>query len=333
VLDEVKLLVKSLTSFRSVIVTGGAGFIGSHIVDKLIDLNVADEVVVIDNFSSGRIENLSQHLGSRRVKIVKDDLRFWGEWVAYFRGADAVIHMAANPEVRLSSVEPRTHFDENVLATFNVLEASRLNDVQIHVFASSSTVYGDAKIIPTPEDHPLNPISVYGASKAACELLYTSYSNLYGFRVAIARYANIIGKRSNHGVIVDFIAKLRSNPHQLEILGDGTQRKSYLHVSDAVDATMILLNYASASKGAHAFNVGNEDWVDVKTIADIVVEEMGLSGVEYRFKLGTPDGRGWPGDVKFMLLDISKIKLLGWRPRMSSKEAVRRTVREHLGKI
>ncbi|MEL9940377.1 MAG: NAD-dependent epimerase/dehydratase family protein [Ignisphaera sp.] len=320
--------------FEKVVVTGGAGFIGSHLVDYLVAKSLAKKIVVIDNFSSGSLKNVEHHLGKEYFVLVNADLKFFDrKWVDVFREADTVFHFAANPEVRVSSIEPRTHFNENVVATFNVLEASRLNDVKLHFFASSSTVYGDAEKIPTPEDYALRPISVYGASKAACEMLYHSYSHLYGFSIAIGRYANIIGYRSNHGVIIDFINKLRNNPTTLEILGDGTQRKSYLHVSDTIEATMAITLYAKNNKGFHVFNIGNNDWITVKEIADIVVDEMNLKNVQYKYVRVTPDGRGWPGDVKFMLLDISKIvSLTQWRPRLSSKEAVRKTVREFLGK-
>ncbi|WFO75480.1 NAD-dependent epimerase/dehydratase family protein [Desulfurococcaceae archaeon MEX13E-LK6-19] len=318
-----------------VIVTGGAGFIGSHLVDEL-SRRGAEKIIVVDNLSNGRLDNLSRHMGKGYFSFVKADLKDPnGQWVDSFKDADVVFHFAANPEVRVSSVDPRSHFNENIYATFNVLEAARKHDVKYHVFASSSTVYGEAKIIPTPEDyHPLEPISVYGATKLACEALYISYAKLYGFKVLIARYANIIGPRSNHGVIIDFINKLKKNPKRLEILGDGTQKKSYLHVYDAVDATLHAFNYLvkESNNDYEVFNIGSSDWIQVIKIADIIVEEMGLKNVEYVFVKTTPDGRGWPGDVKLMLLDISKLKSIGWSPRWNSYEAVRKTVRELLGK-
>jgi len=320
--------------FNSIAVTGGAGFIGSHLVDALASPGVS-RIVVIDNLSSGRIENLLRHIGKPYLVFVNSDLKNpSGDWVKALKEVDAVLHYAANPEVRVSSVEPRRHFEENIVATFNLLEAARLSDVEYHVFASSSTVYGEARTIPTPEDyHPLEPISVYGATKLACEALYVSYAKLYGFKVLIARYANIIGPRSEHGVIVDFIRKLRGNPRELEILGDGSQRKSYLHVYDAVDATLHLLRHlVESGREYEVYNIGSEDWIEVREIARIVAEEMGLTSVEYRYVPVTPDGRGWPGDVKFMLLDISRLKSTGWRPKWGSREAVRLTVRQLLGK-
>ncbi|MET1160409.1 MAG: NAD-dependent epimerase/dehydratase family protein [Thermoprotei archaeon] len=324
---------RNIGFFERAVVTGGAGFIGSHLVDYLVKLG-AKEIRVIDNLSSGNLDNLSNHLEKPYLKFSKSDLkRFSDELVRLFRDTEIVFHYAANPEVRVSSIEPRRHFEENVVATFNVLEAARLNDVKYHVFASSSTVYGEARVIPTPEDyHPLEPISVYGASKLACEALYISYAKLYGFKVIIARYANIIGPRSTHGVIIDFINKLRKNPKRLEILGDGTQKKSYLHVYDAVEATLHLVKRFDLVKDYDVYNIGSEDWIEVREIARIVVEEMNLSNVEFVYVKTTPDGRGWPGDVKFMLLDISKLKKTGWKPRWNSREAVRKTVRQLLGK-
>ena len=316
-----------------VIVTGGCGFLGSHLVDKLIELD--HEVLVIDNLSSGSLNNVKNHISKPYFKLIKDDLKVLGDWLNSFKEAEAVFHFAANPEVRVSVIDPRIHFNENILAAFNVLEACRKYDVPYIVFASSSTVYGDAKVIPTPEDyHPLEPISVYGACKLACENLIITYSKLYGLKGLILRYANIIGPRSNNGVIVDFIDKLKRNPKELEILGDGTQRKSYLHVFDAINATLHLFKvFKENSRDYEIYNVGSEDWVTVREIADIVIEEMGLKNVKYVFKPGTPDGRGWPGDVKFMLLDISKLKSTGWSPQWSSRDAVRITVKQLLGKL
>ena len=311
----------------SVLVTGGAGFIGSHIVDRLPEY--FERVIVLDNLSSGRIENIRHHFGKKYFSLVRADLKFFDmDWVKFFN-VDTVFHYAANPEVRVSVLEPRTHFEENLLATFNVLEACRKNDVSCIVFASTSTVYGDAQTIPTPEQYyPLEPISVYGCCKLACENLLTTYSKLYGIKALILRYANVIGPRSAHGVIFDFINKLKTCPKVLEILGDGTQKKSYIHVKDAVDATVHLYrNFKSSKSNYSIYNVGNEDWITVKDIADIILKEMGLSNIEYHFSPATEDGRGWLGDVKFMLLDISKLKSTGWMPSMNSEQAVKDTVK------
>lgn len=315
------------------LVTGGAGFMGSYIVDKLAEAGF--NITVIDNLSTGNMGNIIYHIDKPYFTFIEGDLKSYDEISRWFRGVDTVFHYAANPEVRVSVTSPKVHFRENILSTFNVLEACRKYDVKYLVFASTSTVYGDAKELPTGEGyHPLEPISVYGASKLACENLIISYSNLYGIKCLILRYANIIGPRSDHGVIIDFINKLKDNPLELEILGDGSQRKSYLHIDDAVHATIHLYKNILLKKDINyeIYNVGNEDWITVRRIADIIVDEMGLKNVKYKFKPATRDGRGWLGDVKNMLLDISKLKCTGWRPKWNSHQAVRRTVREILDK-
>lgn len=314
------------------VVTGGAGFIGSHLVDKLMEMG--HEVIVIDDLSSGRIENISRWLDSSSFKLVRADLSRPGEWARELTGVEIVYHFAANPEVRVSTTDPEEHFRANVQATFNVLEAMRKWGAGAIVFASSSTVYGEAKVLPTPEDyHPYEPISVYGASKLACEVLISTYSRLYGMRGASLRLANVVGPRSTHGVIFDFINKLRRDRRRLEILGDGTQRKSYVHVSDVVDATVMVAEYVLRGNISYeAFNVGSPDTISVIDIARIVIESMGLEDVELAFRPATPDGRGWPGDVKVMHLDISKIiRTIGWRPRLNSYEAVKNAVEHYLG--
>jgi UDP-glucose 4-epimerase len=246
-----------------------------------------------------------------------------------FRGVDVVFHYAANPEVRVSVTEPRIHFEENLQTTFNVLEACRRFKVPYLVFASTSTVYGDAEVVPTPEDYqPLKPISVYGAVKLACETLIDTYARLYGLKALILRYANVVGPRMRHGAITDFIRKLKADPKRLEVLGDGSQRKSYIYVEDAVDATLKALDYVLRSgESMEVFNVGSEDWISVREIADMAVEALGLKNVEYVYRPATGDGRGWIGDVKLMLLDISRLKkATGWSPRLGSREAVWKTL-------
>jgi len=313
--------------FGRVLVTGGAGFIGSHLVDAL--MGHGNDVVVLDNLSSGSLRNIARWLGHPNFKFIKGDLLNTQEIVEALYGCQAVFHLAANPEVRVGSVAPEVHFQQNVMATYNLLEALRKSEtVKILAFTSSSTVYGEAEI-PTPEDYPsLKPISIYGASKLACEALISGYAHTYGFKASIYRLANVVGSRSKHGVIVDFIRKLRKNPRELEILGDGTQRKSYIHVTDCVKA--LLLGLDAVHSYTEVFNVGSEDQIDVLTIAKIVTEEMELDNVEFRLTGGVDGGRGWIGDVKNMLLDISKLKSLGWRPELNSAESVRLAVKEML---
>jgi UDP-glucose 4-epimerase len=214
----------------------------------------------------------------------------------------------------------------NIVATYRVLEAMRTHGIPELVFTSTSTIYGEATVIPTPEDYtPLEPISVYGASKLACEALISAYCHSFQMRSWVFRFANIIGERSGHGVITDFIHKLRQNPKELEILGDGRQTKSYLEVHECVEA--MLYAVGQAKEPVNTFNIGSEDWIDVKTIADIVADEMHLPSVRHRFTGGK---RGWVGDVPKMQLGIEKITELGWKPRLGSQESVRIATRAML---
>jgi len=299
-----------------VLVTGGAGFIGSFLAEKLLQKGF--EVKILDNFSTGTLKNLS-HIQDQ-VEIVRGDIRSPQDLEKAINGVDAVFHFAANPEVRIG--DPGEHFEHNILATYLLLETMRKKNVKDIVFASSSTVYGDAQKLPTPEDSALKPISVYGASKLACESLISSYAHTYGFRGVALRYANVVGPRAIRGVIKDFILKLKANPRELEILGDGTQTKSYIWIDDAVDAT--ILAWEKTKEGFEPYNVGSIDAISVKEVADIVVEVMGLRDVSYRFTGGVMGGRGWVGDVKYMHLDIAKLQRMGWSPKYSSREAVRK---------
>jgi len=306
------------------IVTGGAGFIGSHIVDALVA--GGDDVLVIDDCSAGTPENLARHQASGQVTFVRQNLLDEG-WQEHLKGADRVYHIAADPDVRQSAVTPDSQVKNNVIATYRVLEAMRAHGVPELVFTSTSTVYGEARIIPTPETYtPLEPISVYGATKLACEALISSYCHSFDMQAWVYRFANIIGERSNHGVIPDFIHKLRENPQELEILGDGRQTKSYLEVGECVHAVQFGIDHAHDP--VNTFNIGSEDWIDVVAIADIVTEEMNLSGVRYRF---TGGARGWVGDVPKMQLSVERLKALGWRCGTTSRESVRTATRSLLG--
>lgn len=313
-------------SFNNVLVTGGAGFIGSHLVDALMKSGV--RVTVLDNLSGGRLSNLSTWLKNPRFKFVRGDMLNPRDVREALENCEIVFHLAANPNVRVGAFNTKIDYEQNILATYNLLEALRESgECGSIVFTSTSTVYGEAEKMPTPEDYgPLKPISLYGASKLACEALISGYSHLFGFKSVICRLANIVGPRSGHGVIYDFISKLRNNPRFLEVLGDGTQRKSYLYVKDCVEA-MILAAEKSGGR-VEIYNIGSEDTVDVASIARIVIEEMGLKDVEIHYTGGVDGGRGWRGDVKAMLLDISRIKSLGWRPKLNSAEAVRQAAKD-----
>jgi UDP-glucose 4-epimerase len=317
---------------KKIAITGGAGFIGSALAKALVDIGV--NVTVIDNLCTGSLKNLTHLLDNPNFTFVKADLtKLPDTFNVIEEDCDAVFHLAANPDVRIGSSDTRIDFDNNLLATYNLLEKIRKSSTcKKMIFTSTSTVYGDAEQIPTPEDYgPLLPISLYGASKLACESLISGYSHMFGFKSAILRLANIIGPTSNHGVIFDFVRKLRLNPHFLEVLGDGKQNKSYLYIDDCIRA--ILLAYQSLDhkdNSIQIFNVGSQDKIEVSAIAHIIAEEMELDDLEIYSRSIVNGGRGWSGDVKYMQLDTSKIKALGWKAEQQSEKAVRKTVRKLL---
>jgi len=307
------------------LVTGGAGFIGSHLTEEL--LKEGHKVAVLDNFSNGKTENLQHLRVNPSLTLVKEDLKKPKKLEQLARQSDTIFHLAANPEVRLGETDPRTHFEENILATFNLLEAVRKSGKpKTFVFASTSTVYGEARQVPTPEDYgPLIPISTYGASKLACEALITSYAHTFDHRALILRLANIIGPKSNHGVIVDFIKKVKANPNELTILGDGKQEKSYLYISDCIEAIIHLTEtFSKNTERIDVFNIGSNDKVTVTQIAKTVAQIMNTPRVKFKFTGGVDGGRGWKGDVKTMQLSIDKLVRTGWKPIYTSRQAVKR---------
>lgn len=309
-----------------IIVTGGAGFIGSHLADKLIA--GGNEVTVIDNLSSGKMEFIEHHDQDPNFKLVKLDMLELEKLKIAIKGADMVYHLAANPDVRLGAENTKVHLEQNIIVTYNLLEAMRMNKLQNIAFTSTSTVYGEAFIIPTPENYgPLIPISLYGASKLACEALITSYCHTFEMRSWIFRFANIVGERGTHGIIIDFINKLKANPLALEILGDGQQRKSYIHVSDCIDGIMFAVN--NSNEMANIFNIGSNDTINSTEIGELIVNEMGLHNVKFTYTGGT---RGWKGDVPKMLLSIDKLRKLGWNPSHNSKSSVIAATRSTLEK-
>ncbi len=283
-------------------------------------------MTVVDNLSGGKREFLEPHDGDPRFRFVKADLSRDGFVCADFKGADMVYHLAANPDVRAGVTDTKTPITQNVLTTYNVLESMRLNGVRRIAFTSTSTVYGEATVVPTPENYaPLLPISLYGASKLSCEALISSYCHTFGMTAWIYRFANIVGSRGTHGVIFDFIRKLRADPEKLTILGDGRQSKSYLHISDCVEAMQYVVNNAKGS--VNVYNIGSEDRFDVTGIARVVSEEMGLKNVRFEY---TGGDRGWKGDVPFMALSVDRIRKLGWKPKHDSEASVRLCVKELL---
>jgi len=322
---------KEVGRSTNALVTGGAGFVGSHLVDALVERG--DDVTVIDNLSSGKMENLRQLSKTRGLKFLKMDLKAPDSLVEILDGVSAVFHFAADPEVRVGKVDPSVHFRENLLSTFNLLEAARASGGdKVIVFASTSTVYGEPTQLPTGEDYgPMLPISTYGASKLGCESLLSSYAYTHGLRGLILRMGNCVGARSGHGVVVDFIKRLKANPHELEILGDGSQTKSYVHVSDCMSAIFAALDsFLQSHRKVEVYNLSSPDQVNVKRIAQIVVQELGLRNVRFTLSGGVDGGRGWFGDVKMMNLSVKKLQGLGWQPKLNSEEAVRAATRELL---
>jgi len=297
-------------------ITGGAGFIGSHVVDRLVPKN---GVTVYDNLSSGKETFISEHFGKPFFRFVKADLLDAGTLSREMRGHDSVWHLAANPDIRKGMESTMIDLEQNTIATYNVLESARRTDIKTFVFSSTSTIYGRAKKFPTPEDYgPCLPISLYGASKLACEGLVTAFAELYGIKVWIYRFANIVGHRSTHGILYDLVEKLNDDRAKLEVLGDGKQMKSYLLVEECVDGMMYGLRRAKDK--VNYFNLGASDQISVKEIVQILLDETKLKKVKVRYTGG--EG-GWKGDVPKFLLDNRKMAKLGWKPKHTSKQAVR----------
>ena len=312
---------KSVDSRDMVVVTGGAGFIGSHLVDRLVKRD--EHVIVLDNFSSGELEFLQNSI--EKITLVDIDL-LNDDFEIYLKGAKIVYHLAANPEVQLGITKPEVMQEQNIDVTEKVLKTMNNAGCNRIVFTSTSTVYGDAEKIPTPESASLKPISAYGSSKLDAENLIIKYCKDHGFRGVSYRFANCVGPRSNHGVTYDFVNKLKDNPEELEILGDGKQHKSYFHVEDCISAMLAKAPAELCDKGEFvALNVGAKDAVDVVTLANEVCKALKLKGVEYKFTGGVDGGRGWKGDVKKMRLDIEIMKSHGWNPQYTSRKAIRNT--------
>jgi len=313
-----------------ILITGGAGFIGSHLANTLTSEGC--NVTVIDNLSAGSLSNLSFSEKIKNFSFTKTDLNDLEGLKKALINVKTVFHLAAYPEVRTGYEHPEFCYKENIQNTFNLLEKIRHTNVENIFFTSSSTVYGEPAVIPTPENFgPLVPISPYGASKIASEALVTSYCHTYGIKGWIFRLANVIGSRSRHGVIWDFINKLKKNQKKMEILGDGKQTKSYIHVTDCIES--FLHSISKTSKLVEIFNVGNVDQVNVISIAKIVCNKMKLENVELITTGGVENGRGWIGDVKTMHLDISKLKSIGWSPKLSSEQSIALATEELLREV
>lgn len=304
------------------LVTGGAGFIGSNLVDRL--LADGHSATAYDNFSTGQERFLERAVpcGGGRFTLVRGDILDLAALTQAMRGADVVFHLAANADVRHGTEHPDRDLQQNTIGTFNVLEAMRANGVTRIAFSSTGSIYGEPDVFPTPEDAPFpKQTSLYGASKLAGEALVQAYCEGFGFRGYIFRFVSILGDRYSHGHVFDFYKRLRQNPLELTVLGDGRQRKSYLHVQDCVDAIFTALERADGR--VNIFNLGTDEYCQVRESIGWISGELGLSP-----KLAYTGGeRGWIGDSPFIFLDCRKIRALGWAPKLSIREGVISTLR------
>ena len=309
------------TSQRKYFVTGGAGFIGAHLVHRLLKATGAG-VTVFDNFSTGRRWHLGDVANDPRLTIVEGSAQDQAALVAAMTGHDTVFHLASNSDIARAATEPDIDFMNGTLLTHHVLEAMRKTGVKRIIFTSGSGVYGEVPAVPVPEEYPkMVPVSTYGACKLACEALISAYSFMFDMQGIVFRFANVVGPRQTHGVAYDFLRRLAKDPTKLLIYGDGTQSKPYIYVDDVFDA---FLHIESERKtGYDYFNVASEDHLTVREIADIATAKMGLKNVRYEFTGGS---RGWKADVPVYRLDTKKIRARGWANKRNSRQAVEAAV-------
>lgn len=311
---------------KSIFIAGGGGFIGSHFVDHFLAAAGTECVTIYDNFSSGKLWHNRQHQPNSRLRTIYGDIKEADKLTNAMLGHDLVIHLASNPDIARAVSEPSIDFTEGTLLTHNIVEAMRVSGVKRIIYASGSGIYGELGEKEINEDHgPLLPISTYGASKLAGEALICAYCHMFDLTGLAFRFGNVVGPRQTHGVGYDFIKKLKNNPHKLEILGDGSQSKSYIHISDVINA--VLLANERTTKCFDAFNVATGDYITVKEIAEIVVAKV--CGADNKVVIIYTGGdRGWKGDVPVMRLNCDKIKALGWRCRLKARQAIEASIDE-----
>lgn len=301
-------------------VTGGAGFIGSNLVDRLLSLG--HEVVAYDNLSTGQERFLEKARPAPRFRLVRGDILDADALERAMAGAEQVFHLAANADVRHGTLHTSRDLEQNTVGTFRVLEAMRKTGARKIAFSSTGSVYGEAKVFPTPEDAPF-PVqtSLYGAAKLAGEGLIEAFCEGFGFQGWIFRFVSILGDRYSHGHVFDFYRSLRTDPTRLHILGNGKQRKSYLHVDDCVDAILLALEKAGGK--VNVLNLGTDEYCEVNDSVGWITEALGIRP-ERTYSGGE---RGWIGDNPFILLDCTRMRSLGWRPKLSIREGIVRTLR------
>jgi UDP-glucose 4-epimerase len=306
--------------WRRIFISGGAGFIGSHLFRALLKVAATERVVIFDNLSSGRSSYIQDGANDDRVKVVEADLKDITAVTSAMAGCDTVFHLAANPDIAKAVTQPDIDFWEGTYLTQNVLEAMRITGARKILYMSGSGVYGENPAVAFAEDYgPCVPISTYGASKLACEGLIAAYCHMFGLTGRAFRFANVVGPRQTHGVGYDFIRRLKADPARLRILGDGSQKKSYIHVEDVLSA--IGLADAGTTRNYDVFNVATDDYITVAQIADLALSVSGLDPGKVRYEF-TGGDRGWKGDVPIVRFDCSKVKALGWKAQRSSAEAV-----------
>jgi UDP-glucose 4-epimerase len=308
-----------MKDINGVIVTGCAGFIGSSLVDRLLELGY--KVTGIDNFSTGRREFLTNAMSNSNFKLIEMDLLQLEDLKFIFQNHDFIFHLAANADVRFGVNHPFKDLEQNTLVTYNVLEAMRHNNIKQIAFSSTGSVYGEAKIFPTPEDaHFPVQTSLYGASKTACEGLISAYCEGFDFQSYIFRFVSILGERYTHGHVFDFYKQLLKHPEKLHVLGNGLQKKSYLYVQDCIDAIFCALEHSNEK--VNIFNLGTDEYCQVNDSINWICEHLGLKP-ELSYSGGE---RGWIGDNPFIFLDCQKIRSLGWKPKLSIKDGIMRTI-------
>lgn len=311
-----------------VFISGGAGFIGSHFAQKILNSIQSVNIVIYDNFSSGSLTHVSHLLGTKQVTVIQADIKDLEKLASSMCDVDLVVHFAANPDIAKAVNQPDIDFWEGTYLTQNILEAMRVSNVKNILYTSGSGVYGENPNIAFSEEYgPLFPISTYGASKLACEALISSYCHMFGMNGRAFRFANVVGPKQTHGVGFDFIRRLTTDPTSLKILGDGSQSKSYIYVEDVIDAMLKVLQLMNLKDALpfDIFNVATDDYISVSEIANIACEIAGLSPLQVKYQY-TGGDRGWKGDVPKVLFNVEKVKAIGWRARRTSFEAIKESI-------
>lgn len=320
-------------SIRRVIVVGGAGFIGSHFADALLGDPATERLTVYDDFSSGQEWHLADHAADARLVIVRGDANDRPRLVEAMAGHDLVVHLASNPDIAAAMVDPTIDFRLGTEITHNVVEAMRLSGVPRIAYASGSGVYGDLGELEAGEDHgPLVPVSTYGASKLAGEALISAYSHMFGIRGRAFRFGNVVGRRQTHGVGFDFVRRLRTDPTRLEVMGDGSQSKSYILVTDVVRAVLGVARASDSGEPFSVHNVATGDYITVREIADLAVEVVGLDRAAVDVVFGE-EPRGWKGDVPVVRIATDAIRGTGWTCSAGSREALRQSMQMMLADL